>query len=275
MIQTNEQIFRHSFTKLVWIYLGLLLFGILVFLTGLKDYISIMGVVILLIIALFYSTSSVKISDEEIVTHGLLGSKSLKWSEINRASVRGQSLRLHNYDGDITLSIDSQLEGYIDILNIIFKKLPNLLDAGENNFLSKSILTNIISVALSLLLVSIAILFLVYQGSDWFISILFVGLGIYILISWLLSPQGVALEGSSLSVVYLFKKVSHRADEISAIALEKRRTRNGYFYFVRLNLKTGKPVKLSMQGAILAYETLKRWHEKTISGKPSFLDSLN
>jgi len=144
MIQTNEQIFRHSFTKLVWIYLGLLLFGILVFLTGLKDYISIMGVVILLIIALFYSTSSVKISDEEIVTHRLLGSKSLKWSEINRASVRGQSLRLHNYDGDITLSIDSQLEGYIDILNIIFKKLPNLLDAGENNFLSKSILTNII-----------------------------------------------------------------------------------------------------------------------------------
>jgi hypothetical protein len=50
--------------------------------------------------------------------------------------MRGQALRLHNHDEDVILSIDSQLEGYKEILDIIFSKRPDLVDESDNTVMS-------------------------------------------------------------------------------------------------------------------------------------------
>jgi hypothetical protein len=137
-METSAQTFRHSFGKLALMFLGVLFLGFFAFSIGQTDYFLFIITGIVLVIALFYATSNVKISNDEITTTRLLGSKSLRWSEIARVSTFGQTLRLHNYDDDLVLSIDSQLEGYANILDIILNKRPDLLDTTDDNGMSIS-----------------------------------------------------------------------------------------------------------------------------------------
>lgn len=137
-METNVHTFRHSSGKLILLFFGVLLLGFFAFSFGQRDYFLYGITGFAFFIALFYATSSVKISSEEITTNRLLGSKSLRWSEIARVSVFGQAVKLHNYDEDLVLSIDSQLDGYADILDIIFSKRSDLLDKNEDTVLTSS-----------------------------------------------------------------------------------------------------------------------------------------
>lgn len=268
-MESNKRIFRHSFGKLALIYSGLLIFGFLVYLIGPKGYFLFAMVGIGLIIALFYSTSSIKISDQELTTSRLLRLKSLRWSEIERVSMRGQSLRLHNHDEDIVLSLDSQVEGYAEILDIVFSKRPDLFDEGENTVMSSGWLGNLLILGFGLLIIVVSVLgFSVPEEEyDKIFSVIFFALGVYLIVSWFLSPKSVALEDRTLLLMYFFKEVSYSAEDIHFISLEKRRTKDGYIYFPQLNLRSGKKILLPgfKQGSVITYQILKRWHEKATS----------
>ena len=232
-------------------------------------------VVVILVITLFsflgYVASRVKIYDEEITANGLLGSKSLKWSQIGHVSTRGQSLRLHDRDESVILSLDAQMEGYIEILDLIFSKRPDLFDlnVSESKVFLRSIGTHILVIGFGLMVILISVLGFVDQDHDlnWFFALIFLGLGLYMIVAWFLSPQGFTLENQTLFVKYFFKEITYKVSDINAITLEKTRTRDGYIYFVQVNLKTGKPIKLSgfKQGSALTYQILKRWHAKAVS----------
>jgi hypothetical protein len=276
-MESKERIFRHSFGKLALMYFGLLILGFLAYSIEPKDYFLLSLVGIGLIIALFYSTSKVKVSDQEVITSRLLGSKSLRWSEIERVSMRGQSLKLHNRDEDVILSLDSQLEEYAEILNIIFSKRPDLFDEGENTVMSSSWLANLLILGFGLILISISVLlFLVSEEFDKFFSVIFFVLGVYVIVSWFLSPKSAALEDKSLLLIYFFKEVSYSDEDIDFISLEKRKTRNGYIYFVQINLKSGKKIKLPgfKQGTVITYQVLKKWHEKAISNRDNYFRNV-
>ncbi len=267
-MEANEKTFRHSFGKLALMFLGVLFLGFLAFSIDQTDYFLFAITGIVLIAALFYATSSVKISNEEITTTRLLGSKSLRWPEIARVSMRGQALRLHNYDEDVILSIDSQLDGYKEILDVVFGKRPDLFDDRENTGMSSSWLVNIFIVGLGLLIIAVSVfLFFASEEFEKVFSLIFFALGIFVLVNWFLSPKSLALESKNLIIGYLFKEVSHSADDINSISLERRSTRNGYIYFVQINLKSGKKIKPPSfkQGSALTYQILKRWHEKATS----------
>jgi hypothetical protein len=108
-------------------------------------------------------------------------------------------------------------------------------------------------------------MFVVAEDFEKVFSVVFFVVGIYGIVSWLLSPKSIVLEGTTLVVRYFFKEVSYSAGDIQFISLEKRRTKNGYVYFVQINLESGKKIKLPSfrQGNILTYQILKRWHEQT------------
>jgi hypothetical protein len=264
-METNEQTFRHSFGKLALMSLGVLFLGYAAFAIGERDYFLMAVAGLAFIIVLFYATSSVRISDEGITTSRLLGSKSLRWSEVASVSTRGPALRLHNRDGDLTLSIDSQLDGYKEILDIVFSRRPDLLDSSENNVMSRNWLNDLLFLGFGLFILAIAIfLFFMFDESDKLLSVIFLALGVYVIVGWFLSPKSLTLESKNLVMGYLFKEVSHSVDDINSISLEKRRTRNGYIYFVQINLASGKKIKLPAfkQGAPLTYQILKKWHQK-------------
>jgi len=272
-MESKEQVFRHSFGKLALMSLGAVFFVFFAsFLTEEKYFFVVVVIfVVSLYVFLLYVTSRVEISDEKIVTHGLLGSKSLKWFEIDHVSVRRQALRLHNHDEDVILSLDSQLEGYIEILDVIFKKRSDLFDVSETNVFSRSMGTNILVIGFGLMVIFLSALFFVVQGQDinWFFALVFLGLGLYIIVSWFLSPLSMVLENQKLFVKYLFREISYKVSDINSITLEKRRTRDGYVYFVQVGIKKDKPLKLSgfKQGSALTYQILKRWHEKAVSSQ--------
>lgn len=263
-MDANTRTFRHSLGKVALLFVSVLFLGLMAFLVKI-DYFLLGIAGIVLIIALFYSTSSVKISDEEITTNRLLGSKSLRWAEIARVSTRGQALRLHNYDDDLILSLDPQLEGYAQILDAIFRKRSDLFDNKENSVMSSSGLWSFVALSSGLLIMAIAgLVFFATEESDKVFSLIPFIVGVAVIVTWFLAPKSLTFESKDLMIGYLFKEVSYSAGDIASISLEKQSTRNGYVYFVRINLKSGKKIKLPTfkQGVPLTYQILKRWYEK-------------
>jgi hypothetical protein len=271
-MESKERVFRHSVGKLVLMSLGEVLFIFLAYFLRTAPY--FFAVVLIFVINLFvffrYVVSRVKISSEEIIINGLLGSKSLRWTEIDHVSARGQSLKLHDRYENITLSLVSQLEGYIEILDLIFKKRPDLFDLSEDNVLSRTAINNVVVIGFGRMLILFSTFFYIMRDQDmiWILTLIFLGLGLYVILSWFLSPQSIALENQALFVKYLLKETSYKVSDIkNSIILEKRKTRDGYVYFTQVNPKMVKPLKLSgfKQGSALTYQILKRWHEKAVS----------
>ncbi len=268
-MEANEKTFRHASDKLVLMFLGVLFLGFLAFSSGQINYLCFSMAGIVLVIALSYATSSMKISTDEITTTRLLGSKSLRWSEIARISIHGQTLRLHSRDEDVILSLDSQLDDYNEVLDIIFSGRPDLLDDNENNVMSSSWLRNTVVLGSGLFIIAISIiLFFVFEGFDKIFSLPLLALGAYILGSWFSSPRSLTLESKNLIVGYLFKEVSYSVDNISSVSYRRKsKGKSGYINFVQINLRSGDNIQFSLfkHGNAFAYQILKRWHKKAVS----------
>jgi hypothetical protein len=68
------------------------------------------------LVTIFFSTSKVYVSNDEIASKNLFGTNTLKWNEIARVSGSGNTIKLHNADGDITVSPSARLAGYEEIV---------------------------------------------------------------------------------------------------------------------------------------------------------------
>jgi hypothetical protein len=271
-MDTSEKIFRHSLVKLVVLFFVALLFGFLAVVIQ-TDYLLLGVTGIALVVALFYATSRVKVSNDEITTNRLLGSKSLKWSEIARVSTFGQTIRLHNYDDDLVLTLDSQLDGYADVLDIIFSKRPDLLDREDSTAMTISWLGAVSTLGVGVLIIIMGSLqFLETQGFEKIFSLIFLAIGLSFIVRWFISPKRLTLEDKDLTLGYWFVETSYSARDIDHISLEKQRSRNGYIYIAQINLTSGTKIKLPAfkQGTHLTYQILKRWHKRAVSNQPSF-----
>ena len=176
----------------------------------------------------------------------------------------------------MVLSLDSQVEGYAEILDILFNKRPDLFNEGENIVMSTGWLVNLLIVGFSLFLIIVFSVFMFSLSEEFekISSVILVALGVWLLVAWFLSPKSIGLEDRTLLVIYFFKEVSYSVEDIRFVSLEKTRTKEGYVYFPQLNLTSGKKIKLPgfKQGSIFTYQILKRWHQKaTSSTDPHFV----
>ena len=222
-------------------------------------------------IALYSQTLKTIISDSEISTQSLLGVKSQRWTEISRVTGSGNGIKLHNFDGDVTLAPSTQLPGYEEIVETIGSKRPDLFDPLEYKEMKKSwpawatiVIFAIFFIGMILGFIfafintpnSSAALFLP-AGMSSILLIVFLG----VILS---APQAVTLNGNSLLLTYLFKEKTVLADEVSSVSLSFIQTRNGKNYFVQLNQRNKKTLKISSLGPGLPilYLVLKNWHAK-------------
>jgi hypothetical protein len=178
-------------------------------------------------------------------------------------------LQLHSRDEDLTLSIDSQLDDYNEILDIIFSGRPDLLEENENNVMPSSWLRNTVVLGSGLFIIAISIvLFFVLEGFDKTFSLLFLALGAYVLGSWFSSPRYLTLESKNLIVAYLLKEVPYSVDDINSISYRRKSKReSGYINFIQIDLRSGDNIQFSAfkHGNAFAYQILKKWHKKAIS----------
>ena len=221
----------------------------------------------LFIFVVFTATAQTIISNDEISTKNLLGTKSLTWSEINRVSGRGYRIKLHNSDGDVTISPSPQLSGYPEVVEWIGLKRPDLFNPQEYSEMAKSWLNTILMPVMGLLIIGIGF-FAYTQASDILFPFLIFGIiGLIFIGTPLVSAQAVAIQGSSIVIGYLFNQKTLPADEIASIDLRFTQTRNGKNYFIAIHLVNRKTIRVSGLSPNLpvVYLVLKNWHKKNAS----------
>jgi len=227
----------------------------------------LLGVFILLSV-FFIASSKVTLSEDEIIIRNLLGEKSLRWNEINRVSGSGSRIKLHNFDGDVTLTPNPQLPGYEEIVEWIGRKRPDLFPPQDYSEMKRGFgfLLGMGVVALMFLGFLTMMAFQFLNSPDVPVAlfapmlITFIVLMIFL---WFIfsAPQSLMLEGKSLTLKYLFGEKTLLADEIAAVDFAYTRTRNGKQYYISLQLANRRNIRISGLGIGLptAYLVLKNW----------------
>ncbi len=271
-METTEKTFRYSyiFKNLGTFYLMFLVLCVVIgWYVGIREFMffAIMigsGVVLVIV----FLTSSVSISDLKITTKNLLGTKSLEWSEISQFSSRGSSTRLHNYDGNTILTINSRLDGYTEIFEVLHHKRPDLFDIDRYRSIPHSVLNNVVSIIFGLFLVGLGVLGYV-RGRDLTTTLIF-GLifSLFGFVNWYSSPRTITLGKKSLDIGYLRKVISYPIDDIVNITLgEKQHPIKTVFVI----LQNRNILQLSGydQTPIVMYYVLKRWCQIYGAEQPS------
>lgn len=250
----------------------IVLFGAIFFASGDADFSNPLVMVFFVLMFGFFSTffvfratAQTIISNDEISTKNLLGTKTLAWSEIHHVSGTGYLIKLHNFDGDITIAPNLHLPGYNEVIEWIGVKRPDLFDPQEYSEMKKN-WTGAIFISLMGLLLLIGLgFFVLTQANDVLISFL-----VFVLF-WLIfvgmaftTPLSVAIESTSIIIAYFFNKKTISAGEIASIDFLFTQTRNGKNYFIALYLTSGKLIRISGLSPNLpvAYLVLKNWHKK-------------
>jgi len=271
----NEpHIYRHSIPQLVFALALLAVLGVvlLIIITRtnrpmLIPFIIFCGVIFS---SIFYSmTLKTIISEDGISSQNFLGEKTLRWSEISRVSGSGTSIKLHNFDGDVTVSPSEQLPGYEEVVEWIGAKRLDLFDPQEHGRMTKNLEYGLILplIALFTLGVGVFIMLQVYPdlGAFSFLPfLLLLIISIVVLGIAFSAPQSLTVDGKSLLIKYLFSQKNVQADEVQSVELKYQQTRNGKMYFVKLNLIRQKFIRLSglKPSLPIVYLTLKNWHGK-------------
>ncbi|GMV35479.1 MAG: PH domain-containing protein [Chloroflexi bacterium CFX1] len=220
--------------------------------------------------------TKVTISDDAISAQNLLGTKSLRWAEVVRASGRGYSIKLHNQDGDVTLSISPQLPGYEEIVEFIGAKRPQLFDPNQYSEMRRGIAPYIFMFLFVTLVLGVSLVF-VYSTMDspdasfakYAPLLVFVAITLAFGGMVFSVPRSLTLEGNALNLSYLIGSKSLRADEITVVQLSYTQSRNGKHFFINLHLKDRRNIRLRGLGVGLpvAYLVLKNWHKLHTQGQ--------
>ncbi len=264
--------YRHPAFQLVIL---LVVFGILA--VGLfsswdsADFTSILPVAaffVLIFLFSFYSlTVKTTISDNEISTQSILGTRTLNWMEINRVSGRGYALKLHNMNGDVTVAPSSQLAGYEEVIEFIGAKRPDLFAPQDYSEMSRSWYGYILLAVIALFVVGTGIFLLTQAGTTGVVIFLFFFiLALFIAYVTFSMPKSLNIEGDTLFIKYFFSEKSIRAHEIASINLNYRQTRNGKNYFVGIDLTNKRYTRISGIGPNLpiVFLVLRNWHGKYV-----------
>jgi hypothetical protein len=263
----NEpRVYKHSNGRLllVIIVFALILAGLFYWLTQDMMAIAVPAAVIIffiLIASILSLRSQTIITDDDISTKSIFGTKTLKWTEINRVSGRGYAIKLHNFDGDVTIAPSPQLPGYAEVIGIIGSKRPDLFNPAENNVLSRGVLSILAFLIMSAVYVGMSI-FLYLDSSNNLLTLGFIGFfGLMVLVFMFLSVISVRMEGRTLTISYLLSKTVLKAEEIRTIGLNVTQTRYGKNYSIFMFTTGNRSIRFSGVGPSLpiTYLVLKNW----------------
>lgn len=264
---TEPRTYRYSPIRLVLLLFLLLVLGIMPFVImggiNVLYAIPVFGVLgLIMLLSIFTLTRSTTISNDGISTRSLLGEASLNWSEIDSVSGRGNSIKLHNRDGDVTVSPSAHLPGYPEVIEMIGVKRPDLFSPAKYSMLSRNWFNSLLALSMAALLLGVGI-YLYFVTDDSLRSTLFLAfVGLGFLVTVFMTVLYVKLEGSVLTVRYLLNKIVLNANEVHSVGLIVTQTRTGKSYNIMINGRN-RMIRFSGVGPSLpvAYLVLKNWHQ--------------
>jgi hypothetical protein len=219
------------------------------------------------LVVMFMSISSkVILSEDEISTQSLFGTKSMRWTEIGRVSGRGYGIKLHNVDEDVTVVPSPRLPGYEEIIEFIGRKRPDLFSPLEYGEMKRGLGSFVGLLILGILFFGIMTLFIFEMDFSFDTLIPFMFFAAFILFFmgvFLFSPQSLTLDGRTLVVKYLLNKKELSVDEIAGVQFGYTQTRNGKQYYIAIHLTNRKNIRVSglRIGLPVGYLVLKNWYQ--------------
>lgn len=214
--------------------------------------------------------SKTVVSEDEIAVQGLFGTKDLKWMDVGRVSGRGYTMKLHSTDEDVTVKISPQLPGYMEVVEFIGSKRPDLFSPLQYSEIRRGLGPFISMFLVTFALLGGAIAFILATMNDPGVSLssyipllVFVGIAFVMVVTTLSIPRSLTLEGRVMTLKYLLNEKTINADEVSHVQFTYTQSRNGRHYFIALHLTNRKTIRLSGMGISLpvAYLVLKNWHQ--------------
>ena len=215
-------------------------------------------------------TSKTIVSDDEISVQGLFGAKTLRWMEIGHVSGWGGTMKLHSRDDDVKLSISSRMPGYLEVIEAVGAKRPELFSPRDYPEMRRG-LGFFTSLGVFLLLFLGFIVFFVSEllasgnlSVENLIPFAILFLMLLAFVGMFLSaPRVVLMEGDQLTLRYILSERIIHASEVSFVQLRYTQTRNGRHYFIFLQLTNGKSIKISGMSLSLpiAYLVLRNWQQ--------------
>ena len=169
---------------------------------------------------------------------------------------------LTNRDGDITLRVNSRLDGYAHIFDLLYQRRSDLFEFSRQSPFSRGVLNSIVIPIIYsfFLIIFIAILvFSLFDKENGAGQIYYIVLGVSMIsamISWSRSPRSLAIDSNSLTVKYFRKIDMYSKDDIASISFWKG--------IVTIILKDERTVRLSAswfaQSPFVIYYVLKCWY---------------
>lgn len=254
---------------LLFLVFGALAVGLFATWDG-ADRISTISIAAFFLLVFFFSlyslTLKTTISNEEISTQSLFGTRTLNWAEINHVSGRGYAIKLHNMDGDVTVAPSPQLAGYAEVVDFIGSKRPDLFSPQDYSEMSRSWYGYILLAVVALFVIGTGFFLLTQPGAGTVVFIFFLIMALFVAYVTFSMPKSLNLEGDTLFIKYFFGEKSFRAHEIAALSLNYTQTRNGKNYFVRVDLTNKKYTRISGIGPNLPVVllVLRNWHKKYV-----------
>jgi hypothetical protein len=262
--------YRYSTFRLVLLIILLVLLGVVPYMilggnNSLYVLVSFAFIGLLMLFSIYSLTRSTSISNDGISVRSLLGERSLNWSEIGSVSGRGNAIRLHNRDGDVTVAPSPQLPGYAEVIEIIGAKRPDLFNPVEYNAMSRNWLGSLWFLVIGMILIGIGIyLYFDSSATETMMPLIFLAVvGLAFIASIFMSVLSLKLDGSSLTIRYLLGQTVLKPEEVGSIGLDVRQTRNGKSYHVFLLTNRNRTIRFSGIGPSLpiVYLVLKNWHQ--------------
>ena len=260
--------YRYSTARLVLLIILLLLLGIVPFVildsaNFLFILLSFAFVGLIILISIYSLTRSTTISNDGISARSLLGESILNWREIDSVSGRGNAIKLHNRDGDVTVAPSPHLPGYPEVIEMIGAKRPDLFNPANYGAMSRNWLNSLLFLVGGVLIIGIGI-YLYFESNETVMPILFlVVVGLGFIASIFMSVLSLKFEDSLLTIRHLLSKSSLKPEDIHSIGLNVTQTRSGKSYHIVMFTKNNRTIRFSGIGPSLpvVYLVLKNWHQ--------------
>lgn len=274
----NEpRIYRYSTLRLVLLIILLLILGIGPFMILGGDYslyalplFAFIGLVML--ISIYSLTRSTTISNDGISARSLLGERSLLWSEIDFVSGRGNAIRLHNREGDVTVAPSPQLPGYAEVIEMIGAKRPDLFNPANYSRMSRNWLGSLLFLVIGMILIGIGVF--LYQDAgqisfdpgrlETMMPVIFLAVVVVAFVAAIfMSVLSLRLDGTSLTIRYLLSQTVLKLEEVRTVGLDIRQTRSGKSYAIFMFTNRNRTIRFSGIGPSLpiVYLVLKNWQQ--------------
>jgi len=265
---TEPRTYRYSTARLVLLIVLLLLLGIApFFILGSTNFsyilFSFAFIGLIMLISIYSLTRSTTLSNDGISTHSLLGERTLHWREIDSVSGRGNAIKLHSRDGDVTVAPSPHLPGYPEVIEVICAKRPDLFNPANFTVMSRNWLNSLVYFVAGVLIIGIGI-YLYFESNETVMPILFLGMVcLGFIASIFMSVLSLQLDGSRLTIRYLLSKSELKPEEVHSIGLNVTQTRSGKNYHIVMFTKNNRTIRFSGIGPSLpvVYLVLRNWHQ--------------